>query len=535
MILITSRNQGFAWNHHGGVHAKGYLFDRSGAFRRGEALVDYFAAAEADRFRDQVHGANGAFAAVLETGRHVLAAVDRVRSIPLFYARKGPQLVLGDDAHDVQRELGGAEIDPVAREELLRVAYTVGPSTLDPRIRQIEAGELLVFDKASGETSTRTYFRHAHGDYTDKAEEVLVEELDAITSRWARRLIDSAEGRTIVVALSGGYDSRSIVCALKRAGYPDVVCYSYGVPASFEWPIAQKVAERVGYPIHVIEYNRQRWQALVESPRLAEFCRFASHRCAVPCVQELLAWEMLSQQNAVPADSIVVPGYCGDLQGGSYVPAEVQNRVPDKVLAEGIDSYLLGRLFTLRASPIAPETREAILRRIHAYTSQFKSDDIESFCSVLEDWFTRHKVAKFVVNAVRVYELFGHEWRLPLWDNELIEWWYRIPLRLRTNSVLYHRYLFERLFDPLGVGFRQPASPARLDLLAARYLPAALIPWARAFYRLTFAKIRKKPVDIDGWDDVSSLLLERLPAEWDGRDFTFVNGIVAAWCLLNDF
>jgi len=535
MRLITERNQGFSWHHRGGVHAKGYLFDRAGIFRQGEATLDYFGtASDADSFREKLREANGCFALILETDRQLLAAVDPVRSMPLFHATNGGCVVLGDDVRAIQQEFEGeAQIDPVAREELLRVGYTVGPSTLDPRIKQLEAGEMFVVDKATARGRAEVYFSHAHGDYTNKGEESLIDELDEITTRWARRLIASSGGRTIVVPLSGGYDSRSIVCALRRENYPNVICCSYGVPTSYEHHIARKVAARLGYGIHIVEYNRQRWESLIESSLLSKFCRFALQQCAVPSVQEILTLETLAAERAVPADSIFVPGYCGDLLGGSYVPFETGNNHSEAVLVEGIDNYLYRRLFTNWRKPIMPETKQAILDRIHDYTSRFKADDIQSFCSVLEDWFTRHKVAKFVINAVRTYEFFGHEWRLPLWDKELIAWWYRIPLRFRVNSVLYHRYLFDRLFNPMGVGFRKPWILDSLRRSVRPRLPARLARFLRRFYVSTIGRIQPNSLDVDAFEELSSLLLDRVLLGVDRRGFGNVNGAVAAWCLCN--
>jgi asparagine synthase (glutamine-hydrolysing) len=477
------------------------------------------------------------FAVILEDDRFVFAAVDPVRSIPLFYAMKGHDLVLGDDARAIQQELGGKETDSIAREELLRVGYTVGPTTLDPRIKQIEAGELLVHDKATAQSSTRIYFSHAHGDYTDKGEDMLLEELEQIYTRLTRRLIDSVQGRTIVVPLSGGYDSRSIVCWLKRAGCSNVICYSYGVPASFEHQIARKVAAQLGYPIHIVDYSPSRWQALLESPRFSNFCRFTSQQCAVPCIQELPAIETLTRQEVIPSDSVIVPGYGGDVLGGHWIPSAVNDYKPEKVLAEGIDRYLLRTQFELRRSPLAPETAHAFCSRINAFTSRFKSDDIESFCSLVEDWVIRNRDAKFILNTVRTHELFDHEWRLPLWDTELASWWHRIRLHFRTNRVLYNRFLFERLFEPMQVPFRKPASSATqrvFNQMSQNRLLAGAIPVARALYRITIKQFRPTPVDVDGFNDLSELLLERLPHEWCVRDFSHVHGTVGAWCLAHD-
>jgi asparagine synthase (glutamine-hydrolysing) len=41
---------------------------------------------------------------------------------------------------------------------------------------------------------------------------------------------------------------------------------------------------------------------------------------------------------------------------------------------------------------------------------------------------------KFIVNAVRTYEYFGYEWRLPLWDKDLVSFWLSIPLSVRNGK-----------------------------------------------------------------------------------------------------
>jgi len=532
MMIITMHNKGFAWQFRAGIHAKGYLFDAAGTFRRGDKLLDYFVAVtDADSLCNKLREANGCFAVIVETDRQLLAAVDPVRSIPLFHAVKNGGFVLGDDVYAIQQELGGAvEIDPISREEFLRVGYTVGPRTLDPRVGQIEAGEFYVWDKPTARGSACLYFSHAHGNYTDKSEDVLVEELDQVTSRWARRLIDSVEGRTIVIPLSGGYDSRSIACALKREGYANVICYSYGTPSSYEWHTARDVASRLGYPIHIVEYNRQNWQTTIESPRFLEYCRLAAQRCSVPHVQDIAARDILFPQKAFPDDAVVVPGYCGDLLGGSYVPMEVCAGQPETVLAEGINNYIFRTLFGCQNAEITQEIKLAMFRRIGEYTSRFQSDDIQDFCSVFESWFTRHEEAKAVVNALRVHEHFGNEWRLPLWDNELIEWWYRIPLRLRINRVLRTRYVFERLFDPMNVAFRKPQSHQSLAIAAKRWLPPAVLHVVKWLYGRTLRKYYHKRNDIDAFGDVSRILIELVAGKWSLDDVSNVKGAVAVWC-----
>ena len=536
MKIISVRNKGWSWLSKGVVQAKGYVFDRSEDFCRDEDLVDVFSGiCDEAQFYNRLCDVNGSFAVILNTDHHLFAAVDSVRSIPLFYAMKHNELLLGDDVLAIQKELGRQEIDPIAKEEFLRFGYTVGSDTLDPRIKQIEAGELLIYDKSSSAISNQIYFSHAHRNYTEKSQEVLIEELDQITTRWAQRLIQSAQGRTIVVPLSGGYDSRYIVCALKREGYKNVICYSYGVSDSYEHHIAKKVATTLGFPIHIIDYSQKSWKTLLESPRFLEYCRFASQQNSVPCVQELLAREVLSKTNIIPSNSIFVPGYCGDVQGGSYVPKVTRSFKAQSILAKGIDRYIFQNLFANRASLVSTEIEQAVLARINTYTSHYRSGEMQDFCSVLEDWITRNQLTKYIINTVRTHELYGDEWRLPLWDKELISWWYKIPLKYRVNSALFHKFLFERIFDPADVCFRKPRRQGRLNQLAQTWLPDGAIPIIRAAYKATFRKTVKsvtlEPVDLDGFNYVSSFLLEQLSDDYNKDDFSNISGVVATWCI----
>lgn len=536
LLKLFEHQQGFAWHRSSRAQVKGVLFDRDGELCYAQKILEYFAIADRNAFESRLREANGCFAVVVETEQYLFAAVDPLRSIPLFYAVNDKELVLGDDVYAIQRELGGEEpTDLIAREEFLRVGYAVGPRTMDSRIKQLEAGEFLVYNKNTGAVDIHLYFSHAHGNYTDQSEDPLIDELDEITSRWAKRLIQSVAGRTIVVPLSGGYDSRYIACALKREGFEKVVCYSYGSPESFEWHVARDVAERLGYPIHIIEYNRSVWRATIESPRFVDFCRLAAQRCAVPCIQELPAHEILAAQKAIPVDSVIVPGYCGDVLGGSFIPPEVcRNRTKD-LLAKGPDEYLFRTQFNLLAAPISTNVRQTILEHIHTVTFRCKSRDVDSFCSACEEWLTQNRWSKFIVNAVRAYEFFGHEWRLPLWDTELIRWWYRIPLPLRVNSVLYHQFLFERVFEPMGVAFHKPPTSTDAGLAARRWLPAVLFPLARWLYRRTLKKAVPKPVDIDAFNDAAEILLEQLPGKWRLTDFGNINGVFASWCDAHGF
>jgi len=526
-----SRDKGFSWSKSRNVSVKGYLFDAHDVYYEEDALLNFFDRADSvAEFRATLLKANGCFAVVKKIGDHVCAGVDRVRSIPLFFGTSADGLLLSDEARPVRDALSDNTLDPVSEQAFLHSGYTLEQDTLHPRVKQLGAGEILIWNQVDRSLTATPYFRHLHQDFVERSADDLEEELDELTKGFARRLLASARGKTIVIPLSGGYDSRLILCALKREGYQDAICYTYGREGSFEARVANAVARQLGYRHYQVCYDRTTWQTLLDSHRFVEYCQFVANECAVPHFQDLPALQELNEKRLIPHDALVVPGFCGDLLGGSYVPIELSLGKGDLLLAEGIDEYLLRQHFYLHGNRIEPRHADVLKAKIRAGTAASSIENISDFVSLSEDWFTRHKVAKFVVNALRVYEWLGYAWRMPLWDSRLIEWWYRIPVHHRTESTLYHRYLFKRLFLPMRVGFTKGVTKRKFETVLCRYLPRSLVnAIVRAF--LTYRPLTAK-ANVNAFSDLKELLLERLLDHPNSRKDAHLNGLIALWWLL---
>ena len=45
--------------------------------------------------------------------------------------------------------------------------------------------------------------------------------------------------------------------------------------------------------------------------------------------------------------------------------------------------------------------------------------------------------SKYVVTGQKVFEYYKHEWRLPLWDDEYLFFWEKVPLEFKFKQKLF--------------------------------------------------------------------------------------------------
>ena len=99
--------------------------------------------------------------------------------------------------------------------------------------------------------------------------------------------------------------------------------------------------------------------------------------------------------------------------------------------------------------PARDGLRELFDRRIEAVIGAVTDASPEEAADRFERWDLQERQAKFVCNSMRVYEQFGLDWRLPLFDTELMDFWARVPMDLRVGRRLYFAFAAERQLLPI--------------------------------------------------------------------------------------
>jgi asparagine synthase (glutamine-hydrolysing) len=424
------------------LHLRGTVFIGDVMHRTLHALLDAFPQAgdSAQAWCDVMARCGGFFSLVRCQGTRVVAAVDRVRSFPLFYGENAGAVFLGDDAEWIRQQLRDHAMDPVARDEFRLTGYVTGGDTLYPRVKQLQAGELLIVDLANDDSALRAhrYFRYSHAEPDAWDEEKLRDGFDAAATTAIRRLIEYACGRQIVIPLSGGYDSRLIATLLCRLGYRNVLAFTYGIPGNKEAAYSRQVAHSLGVPWHFVEYGNRQWRDAWNTEERRQYQRWASGWCSLPHIQDWAAVRMLRDTGLIEPDCVFAPGHtcCRRHIGVVDIPGSAGPDTPFgiDVLVERILRNHYARS-TGRFGPRAEfgKWKDRIVNRLEC-------DRVASpveLASAHEKWEWQERQTKFIGNAVRVYEFFDCRWWLPLWDTDFMRYWQGMPLALRLERRWY--------------------------------------------------------------------------------------------------
>lgn len=438
MKTFLSSIAAYPWTSDHGFFFRGYFILNEKSLRGHNAISYLRGQLEQHEAKEVLRSLNGVFSIIWEREKETLFAVDRLRGLPLFYSVVDSELWVGDDAASLAAQLPCKKLSALAEEEICsNVTFVSGPYTLLEELFQVQASEYCIFHMETAQVDLIPYYKTEHGDfYDDNDTETLRTAFHQAYTKTGDSLVKALNGRTAVIPLSGGADSRMILSMLKEHHYEKVLCYTYGQPGNPESEISHMVAKEFGYPWTMVPYTRNAWEKLRNDPQTAAYRKFASSYSSTPHFQDYLAVKYLKDHGEIPADGVFVPGHSGDIPNGNHIEPLYMH--PTVSQAECIQSILSTFYFHTDMSPVL---RKRILET-HPIPAQASVQDY----ATCEEWFdTAERQAKYIVNSVRVYEFFGHEWLIPLWDNNQFDFWKRVSLSWRYRRRLYYYLVNEHL------------------------------------------------------------------------------------------
>jgi len=439
-VINLQNNSGFKWVQTGNLFIKGFSEKINNKDLLNQNYNNIY------QLTKMIRNINGNFSIIFDNKEFIFAAVDRVRSIPLFYGMKNGDFFLSDDAGWIRGKVSDINMDETSKVEFYMTGYVTGENTLYPNVKQIQAGECILFNKKDVIITKRKYFNFEHGNYFEENHDELIENLDQVHIKVFQKLVKSLNGRTAVLPLSGGYDSRLIAVMLKRLKYENVICFSYGKENNEEAKISKLVAEKLGFKWIFITYTKEKWADWYNSCRKKDYFQYADGLSSIPHIQDIIAVEELKLNELIPTDSVIIPGHAGDFVAGSHIPAHfvTNQQIPSEMLVE----HILKVHYSLwDDKDLIKKNKRKLSKKIFEIIEYKDFYSNEEAVDVYEQWDWSERQAKFITHSIRVYDFYGYEWRLPLWEKEIIEFWGKVPLRNRLNRRLYFDYVLRKQSD----------------------------------------------------------------------------------------
>lgn len=452
-------NSGIKWFKYKNIYAKGFLFDCNGNFLDGESVPRYFDGIKnkTDFYR-KLQEANGFFSVIIKYNNLLFSAVDRTRIFPLFYSQINNELFISDDAETIKKKCNLSEINTDCIPEFLASGYAAGKNTLLKNIYQIQAGEMITINTHN--LTNDFYYRYSVYSVSDKNYDELKNEFRLILDNLSKRFVDSLNGKPIVISLSGGYDSRLIAVMLKKLNYENVICFSYGRKDNQDSVVSKEVAEKLGYKWYFIEYNTPLIGNYLQDNIFKEYYKFSANYTSMFFLEQFFAVKFLKENNLIPENSIFTAGHSGDFLGGSQL--NKNGGLKEKASVDKIVDKIYFIKYALFQLPKNEKTK--IKKRIkESIAAEQENGKFPLAYTIFEDWDFKEKLAKFIFNSANVYAYFGYDFRLPLWDNEMIDFFKILPYNLKLNKLLFDDVLENDFFKSYNLSFDKELKSSRFS------------------------------------------------------------------------
>lgn len=396
------------WTKYKNVQVIGYAWFINQLLKEQLLAEKFLEVNNETEFSEKLDQLSGHYSVVIETEHTFLCAVDIIRSFPVFIQYFENEILITDNI------LKSGKWNEAEERNFQNVYCTLENETLLDNCKQIQAGEYAIVEKTTNKITFKAYFRHSSETEKKASSDELIQQEHELV----KKIVQYAANRTILIPLSGGYDSRYLLALLTKYNYSNIACYTYGRKDSHEVITAQSVAKALNAKWIFIEYTDQLLDIFLED----EWNNYSSinhHYSSLPHEQDFFALYYLKQHNLLPENAVVMNGFCQDILAGSFL----ENKNPFNI-------------------------REHIFYKHGLRLSQIP---YSNSWNGYQEWLIKNRLSKFIVNSIRVYEYFGLDFYLPFWDKKWVQFWVALKHEDRLVQSFYITYLFDGLLKQYSI------------------------------------------------------------------------------------
>lgn len=352
---------------------------------------------------------SGSWTIILESNFEIIAAVDRVRSRPIYYKKLNNKFIISNLINDL-RSNNSLNLNNTSLKFYKKNRIASPGKTLDNDIDVIRPGSYIYINKD-------TLFKNQYYETPvplRKGLEPSIKLSKSIILKSFENLycyLKEYPKKNIYIPLSGGMDSRLIAAFLSQKDdlKERIYTYSYGINQEIqEAKISKAVAKELKLKWIFVKYTKKMWQNLRINFLEDVMHQFPFEFC-VPNLQEYFSIDYLTNNFG---DGIFIPGYFLDLPAGCYI-------CPDEI------SYI-SKFFRM-------------------YSNAFRSS------SKVQDWY-REFIENRVSYVLRTCEWFQKkkcEYYLPYIDNNVLDYWFSMNANFKKERNHFKKVI-KNIYDDLN-------------------------------------------------------------------------------------
>jgi asparagine synthase (glutamine-hydrolysing) len=525
-IHLTGK-QGFSWHKADRIWFKGYFFCPHGSYHEGPEAAKLFEGIQhPGQLEDMIKPMNGIFSAAIDTPAGILLGTDPLGLFSIFYTRKQGKWHVSDSSSLLADLHHQNVLNQSVLPAFLSAGFVPGNETLYQDVFRCRPGEIVLLPENQDAISL-TYHHFVNPHESNAGQTELQQSLAHVLHNGTERMLRFLNGRTALIPLSGGYDSRLILAMLKNSGYEKVICFTYGT-YNKETTISEEMAKKAGYPWLFIDYAKIDSKGFLQTRQFREYCELAGNGFAMPYLQEYFAINHLKEQQLVPDDAAFLPGHPGDFLAGKQLGKLNRNTKPDQIIPEIRRAYF-------DFIPLNVKNQKMIEKQIAAELKPvFETYKLppEKTYQYMEAWDLKEKRAKFICQSALVFPFFGYAFYLPLWDKELRDFLREVPLQQRKGKQLYDKVLEGQFFRPLGLVSEKDSENKVSRFMLFRY---HLLRKAKTFFPSPIIKRRLQKRDWICYKRFTDEMVDEMKQQNQyitGRYYSF-NALICQWYVSN--
>lgn len=434
-----------------------------------------------------VHEFNGMFAFALldREGREVKLVRDRYGIKPLYWVELGDTVLFASEIKAfLQHPAFRAELDPDRLVEYLTFQNFLGEETLFRGVRIVPPGTILTIpcDRRAAVTATR-YWDYAFVEPaapTPRAE--LEDELDRLVrAAVSRQLVSDVD---VGAYLSGGLDTGAITMIASEQ-VPGMRSFTVGFDLSSASGLElgfdeRAVAERLSYLA-----GTEHYEMVLKAGDLERCLGAVTWHIEEPRVGQSYP-NYYAAKLASRFGRVVLSGTGGDELFAGY-PWRYRGAVAYRDFERFVDGYygFWQRVLPADAAPgvLAPlDGRVSTLEPKELFTGVFSNGSARPTTPEAAINSCLYFEAKTFLHGLLVVEdklsmAHGLETRVPLLDNELVDFALRVPVRYKLGDLGARIELDENTPGPKNASFNPAATHGKQLLrdVAARHVPAEVL------------------------------------------------------------